>query len=442
VDYALSSIIGERDNQEDYGLITGPTPSGAVLAVIADGMGGQVAGEIASSSAVKSFVESFSSNKSRNLPLRLNVALDKANRTLAKSTAGNPNLHGMGATLIAAHVDPLGLSWISVGDSILYLYRDKKLHRLNDDHSMMPVIQDSVRRGKITDEEARIHPHRNALRSALTGEDIPLVDLREEAFRLKKGDLILLATDGILTLSELEISQTLDACQGQTAKAIADRLLATVRQQNKPRQDNTLVEVIKVSGPGRAPWRWSGAVVAASMLVMTSFMALMAFENRDAIFRAVGVTAIRQETPASTAPSGEAKVTPISLEESQRTLEKKPDSHLTGAGGPTLAASSPVTEPAPKGGKPSANDKRSTVTTRSGKTIESEAIVRTDTSQPMAPPARLPSASAAKPAVVAASETARSPAKAEAESRDGERAKQLLDSDHTGNSKSAADGKE
>lgn len=323
MDYALSSIIGKRDNQEDYGVITVSTPTGSVLAVIADGMGGQVAGEVASSSVVKGFVESFSSNNSKNLPLKLNVALDKANRTLAKNIWTNHNHKGMGATLIAAHINSYFLSWVSVGDSILYLYRDKKLYRLNDDHSMLPVIEDSVRRGKITLDEARVHPHRNALRSALTGEEVSLVDLREEPYRLKKNDLILLATDGILTLSETEISKTLERCKVQSAKYIADQLLSVVTYKNRARQDNTLVEVIKVSGSKRKILKRSAIVFPLVLFFIVVFSASIYHLKEDLFVKAFWFESSKQDALLPVTPGSDIKVTPISIKDSQQKPDKK-----------------------------------------------------------------------------------------------------------------------
>ena len=71
MDFATNSIIGKRENQEDYGVIKFVTSTDGVLAVISDGMGGQVAGEVASSTVVDSFSDNFISGKSKNHPLRL-----------------------------------------------------------------------------------------------------------------------------------------------------------------------------------------------------------------------------------------------------------------------------------------------------------------------------------------------------------------------------------
>lgn len=443
MDYALRSIIGKRENQEDYGVIENSGSSGGVLAVIADGMGGQVAGEVASSSAVNGFVESFTSNNSKNLPLKLSVALDKANRSLAKCIAKNPKFHGMGATLIAAHIEPGGINWVSVGDSILYLYRDKKLQRLNADHSMMPVLQESVRRGKITNEEARVHPHRNALRSALTGEEISIVDLREEPLRLKKGDVIVLATDGILTLSEPEIESILDRSKAQPANVIADQLLEAVTQINKPRQDNTLVEVIKVSGGIRTGFKWTDSVMAISIVVIAAVLASFAWEQKQTILQSLGITS-KQE---STAPKNEApKVVPLPVDQTV-TVDRKE----VNPADQTQSASSGESPAPTKSTKPSP-DRRSPATNKVGKTAESKATPKVDAPVKLMIPDVKPSTSesgshpaiSVKPIASDASGDAAvgamPPAKTDSVPKsDGERAKQLLEADNTPKGKADPD---
>ena len=371
MDYALLSIIGKRENQEDYGVIKSSGSSGGVLAVIADGMGGQVAGEVASSSAVNRFVESFTSNNSKNLPLKLTVALDKANRILANSIANNPKFNGMGATLIAAHIEPDSINWISVGDSILFLYRDKKLQRLNDDHSMIPLLQESVRSGKMTHEEARVHPHRNALRSALTGEEIPMVNLREEPLRLIDGDLIVLATDGILTLSEYEIGSILEQCKVQPAKVIAARLLESVTLVNKPRQDNTFVEVIKASGGRKNGYKWADSAMTISIVLIVCLLASFAWEYRKTILQAFGVGS-EQELP--TPKTEEPKIMPLPVDPSL-TIEK-PEVNPADQTAPQSSVDTPTVNK----NNNAIPDKRSSATNKTGKPIDSKTSQKVDAS--------------------------------------------------------------
>ena len=247
MEFFKGSIIGERDKQEDYGLIQTYPSNNSLVAIIADGMGGQIAGEIASSKAVESFLSSFEKNTTENVSTKLAVALQNANHELNRLIASNPKLSGMGCTLLSVVISRSSLNWISVGDSILYLYRSQRLTKLNDDHSMYPVLLESFKKGKISEEEMRTHPNRNALRSALTGDEIPIIDLKESSKTLIKNDILILATDGLLTLSEKDIQEILNANYKNSAENICKKLLIEVSDRKRRKQDNTLIEVIKIS---------------------------------------------------------------------------------------------------------------------------------------------------------------------------------------------------
>lgn len=428
MDYASSSIIGKRDNQEDYGLIIGAISTGAILAVISDGMGGQVAGEQASSNAVNGFVESFSSNNSNNMPLKLTVAVEKANSTLARCIANNPKLKGMGATLVAAHISKRELSWISVGDSILYLYRDKKLHRLNDDHSMMPVLIDSVRRGKITHEEALGHPQRNALRSAITGEEIAIINLREEPYKLNKNDIIVLATDGILTLNEFEISKILNTSYRLSSKLIVDRLLSAVFDKNKPRQDNTLLQVIKLSGDSVITSSINFIAIGVVSLILIVTLSLVAWDNKDLVLRAIGLELIKEKIPTSEAQTSAIKVTPISLEKEISTSDKNQTTQASSTE-QSDSITPKTTESVAKNSKTKLSEKKQASSAKTGTiTLSNDSptniIVKHSSSQVINDNPN---------DIIAAGEDGKimkPTAKVEVSENDGEKAKQLLESDH------------
>ena len=139
---AGGQLLGKREIQEDeLGFIDGPTldPGGQhPVVIVADGMGGHASGELASRLAVRAFVEAYGTE---GPPAdRLRAALDRANQAIDDAIRDNLSLDGMGTTLVAAAVTADGLEWISVGDSPLYLCRGGRLKRLNEDHSMAPVI--------------------------------------------------------------------------------------------------------------------------------------------------------------------------------------------------------------------------------------------------------------------------------------------------------------
>lgn len=246
VNFGGREIIGERSGQEDYSLFRLIKGGSELLVVLSDGMGGHTSGEIASKNAVTAFDTTFNTYPSDSVPTKLGAALQQANNEISRLISGNPSLDGMGCTLIGAHLSPEGLRWISVGDSLIYLYRDGNLIQLNSDHSMAPLIEESFKAGKITKEEALNHPNKNALRSAVMGSDIPLIDAPKSPTTIFYGDILIIASDGILTLSTDQIIGVLNKFKDKTADEISTALVRSVESKQRPRQDNTTVQVLVV----------------------------------------------------------------------------------------------------------------------------------------------------------------------------------------------------
>lgn len=248
-DFACRMMRGERERQEDASLfskIHGKNGnSTGLLVLVADGMGGHTAGERASKLAIKTFVKQFKSG-GKTLRNRLNQSMTAANDALARESGRNPELDGMGTTLLAVAVMGNRIQWISVGDSMLYLLRDGALKRLNDDHSFRPFLREMVENGELSEEKAAIHPFRNLLRSALSGTKIELTDSPERPLDLRDGDLIIAATDGLQTLPDEEITSVLNVVANRNARTQAEALLRAVRKRKNKKQDNTTVAIVRV----------------------------------------------------------------------------------------------------------------------------------------------------------------------------------------------------
>ena len=243
--FAARQIPGKREYQEDdYGLLDGRDlgldGSEHSMLLVADGMGGHVGGATASGLLSKTFVEVYP-QASGSIVDRLRDCLEAANKAIADAIAENPELDSMGSTLVAAVVSSAGLHWISVGDSPLWLFRNGKLERLNADHSMAPILADLVAKGDMTEEEAARDPRRHSLRSAVMGDDIHLIDASAQPVAVEKGDRLLLASDGLLTLSEQEIVAILKKTQDAPLEASVAALTQAVEAAEHPYQDNTTV---------------------------------------------------------------------------------------------------------------------------------------------------------------------------------------------------------
>ena len=249
---AARATTGARSGQEDAfqlwpadGVAQPEGESGGLLAVLADGMGGHTGGAVAGQTACSTFAQVFAA-AATPYDKRLQSALDASNEALAKGVEENAALRGMGCTIVAAWMDTLGIRWASVGDSLLLLYRFPDVIRLNADHSLGSFLDEQVRQNRISASEAKQHQNRNALRSALTGSKIDLVDLRSEPLELQAGDWILIASDGICSLEGDEIADVVYNYRQSTPAEMADGLIAAVVRKGVAGQDNTTVVAIRV----------------------------------------------------------------------------------------------------------------------------------------------------------------------------------------------------
>lgn len=179
-------------------------------------------------------------------------ALHQSNFAIRDAAKENPALKGMGCTIVAGYLDPDGLTWASVGDSALLMYRNGELSRLNADHSHGAMLDKQVEAGIISAEVAQNDRRRRALRSALTGNDIPIEEIEPDAYPLFPGDWVILASDGLLTLSGDEIATVINKHENESPSALADALLSEVAAKQAPHQDNTTIIAVKVMDPADA----------------------------------------------------------------------------------------------------------------------------------------------------------------------------------------------
>lgn len=244
-DFAAASTIGARERQEDdWGTYASPPTSenaAGLLAVVADGMGGMPAGDRASAVAVRTFLDSFPAIQ---LPARerMRHALAHANREVGIEVEGDASLAGMGCTLVAALFFPDRCEWLSVGDSFLLLWRRGEVRRINPLHIYANELAERARRGEISIDEAARHPDRRALTSAVQGT--ALGDVAQSRFELESGDVVLLATDGLATLSEPQISAACAERASDGAARVAETLIEQIDKAGLERQDNATVIVV------------------------------------------------------------------------------------------------------------------------------------------------------------------------------------------------------
>ncbi len=233
----VAQWIGRRERQEDaYALRYFPS---GLLALVCDGMGGHHLGQMASSTAAAAFVEAFAAtDEELGPPGRLRLALEAANA--AVRNAFNERHSYGGTTLLAVFASPTSLWWVSVGDSPLFLWRNSRLSQLNEDHSMRPVYEAFVASGCLSHKDALDQGH--MLRSAVTGDELALVDLHSAPYPLLPGDRLVLASDGSdALLQPCCLAESTRALFSQRGDSLAARLVEACRALGDPQADNVTI---------------------------------------------------------------------------------------------------------------------------------------------------------------------------------------------------------
>ncbi|MSQ66686.1 MAG: hypothetical protein EXR83_00625 [Gammaproteobacteria bacterium] len=246
-DIGGAQIDGARDYQEDAFLITRvgdlSASVGATLIVVADGMGGHAAGNVASNMAVQTFNKHLTIHfNTTTLPKTLREAVNQANQSITETVRETSALKGMGCTLVAVVIEDAHLHWASVGDSHLYLVREDAVKKLNTDHSYGGFLSRMAAQGQPI--EPAVGFSRNMLMSALTGDEIADIDCPESPLVLRGGDRLVIASDGLDTLSSGKLLSILSTTG--SAKAAVEALLNAVTAAKMPRQDNTTAIVVMI----------------------------------------------------------------------------------------------------------------------------------------------------------------------------------------------------
>jgi PPM family protein phosphatase len=239
-----------RDHNEDCFLVV--PESG--IAILADGMGGHLAGEVASAMAtdrvkqalLNAFAKAHSAqtgagNGNSLESAALVEAIRGANAAIHAASMSRPEQAGMGTTIVVATFHDHTLTVAHVGDSRLYRYRRGVLSQVTEDHSM---VQELLRRGLMTPEEARTSLNRNLVTRALGIDPLVEVDVVEQPF--EDGDVYLLCSDGLNdVLLDEEIAVIL-AQHSDNLEAATQKMITEVNARGGP--DNVSIVLIRTDG--------------------------------------------------------------------------------------------------------------------------------------------------------------------------------------------------
>ncbi len=242
MDAHIAQWIGKRSDQQDVYAVK-HFPEGN-LAIICDGMGGHCSGRAAASEASQAFCEHFAQGERGDIPSILMESLMAANAAVGKIFENDEEKGG--CTLLAAFLTKTALWWISAGDSPLFVWRANQLTRVNQDHSMRSLFATEATLGtKLTRREVLSRGH--MLRSAVMGDDIPLIDAPRVPFPLLPRDRVILSSDGIEDLLYPPIlpphlAKLLNEREAQLAPVIVD----ACRDLDEQYADNTTVVTFDV----------------------------------------------------------------------------------------------------------------------------------------------------------------------------------------------------
>ncbi len=208
------------------------------LFVVCDGMGGHAAGEIASEIGVNTIRDVYFSSHDENVISAIARAVKAANEKIYANAREHPEHSGMGTTCVALIINGGRAYIVNIGDSRAYIARDGKVRQVTQDHSW---VAEQVRMGMLTEDQARVHAHRNVITRSLGTQPTITADLFVET--LHDGDRIVLCSDGLHGYVD-EQAMIRDIVAQNTPQMTAQTLLDMANENGGP--DNISVIVVDV----------------------------------------------------------------------------------------------------------------------------------------------------------------------------------------------------
>jgi len=234
--------VGSRQRQEDAFAFSSEEAyhTKGLMAVLADGMGGMMDGDKFSAIATREMIGHF-----ETAPLEESMCQSLLNCYAAAQKQAiaeqSPDDDEGGSTVTAVLIRETLCSFLSVGDSRIYLLRNKGLVQLNREQILGTMLDERAALGIISREEAELNIKRAALINHLGREGLVGCDYCSEPFQLVMGDRLVLMSDGVFgTLSDDELAELLQLPIEDASQAVIDAVLA----KQKPRQDNCSILMI------------------------------------------------------------------------------------------------------------------------------------------------------------------------------------------------------
>ena len=248
-DIACGLYQGERKNQQDAVESMTDVATGVSFIALSDGMGGAGFGNLASRLILRTAMSNLTRRsaeiaaKPAKAPEYLRNAAFAANRKLASFILDNPDKAGMGGTLVLIVLVGSRLFWLSIGDSLLYRFQKGELKKLNADHSLASGLDNLARIGQLDPRIAKSMAARSTLTSALMGQELKQIDCPKDGLAVNTRDLFVIASDGLDTLQQQDLSALLSNSSGQNAAQRVVGVIKAVEAVNASGQDNLAVSI-------------------------------------------------------------------------------------------------------------------------------------------------------------------------------------------------------
>jgi len=249
IDACVAQHQGDRQEQQDrVSLVPHPKGGGVALAVVADGMGGHTGGALAAQQVIhtaRNNLDQFSA-RTESPQGMLEASLLEAHMLIKASRFMNEK--DPHSTAVMLLLQPGKASWVHCGDSRLYRFRGDRPFFHTTDHS---YVEQLVAKGKITPEQALVHPNRNILITSLGGNEVPRIDFGESE-DVQAGDSFLLCSDGLWGyFGDAELGGIMAA---YSAREASELLINRARTRAQGEGDNVSVVVLKfVEAPAKKP---------------------------------------------------------------------------------------------------------------------------------------------------------------------------------------------
>ncbi len=311
---ASKTDVGQVRQANEDSCDTFAREDGTRLLIVADGMGGHRGGATASRTTVAAIAEIFDAEASARPSDMLGRAIEAANARVFEMAQQDPELEGMGTTVVAFHLDARGRGTVAhVGDSRAYRYRNGRLEPLTTDHSVVAEMQ---RRGLLSANEAAVHPRRNEILRSVGV--LPDVEVEVADVDVHPGDRFVLCSDGLSGV--VTDDQIAAVVQAESPEGAVDTLIGMANEHGGP--DNITVQILSIPADesqgdpeATAPVELSGVGIKAiesrrlqrKRMRSAAFVIGIALAVLAIYFAVQHFSAAATTTAATTRPSASAK---------------------------------------------------------------------------------------------------------------------------------------